>query len=439
MTTTGTASPLLRQRALVDGDWIGAASGAEVEVVDPATGRAIGAVPRFGRDDTRAAIASCARALPGWRERSGHERAEILRRWAQSILDERESLAELLSLEQGKPLAEARIEVGSAAAYVQFYAEEAKRLAGEVLSHPARDKRIVVLRQSVGVTAGITPWNWPIGMPARKVASALAAGCTMVLKPAEQTPFSALALGELGLRAGLPGGVLNVVTGAAEDAPVIGSEIMADPVVRAVSFTGSTEVGKLLVEQSAATLTRVTLELGGNAPFIVFDDADLALAVREAVGARFRNAGQVCIAANRILVQEGIFDRFAEAFAAETARLRVGPAVEGADVGPLIDETAVRKVETHLADALGRGARLVLGGSRDERGGTFFQPSVVLGVDDSMLMSREETFGPVAGLRSFRTEREAVEIANATPFGLAAYLFTSDGARGGSPRRSRPG
>jgi succinate-semialdehyde dehydrogenase/glutarate-semialdehyde dehydrogenase len=419
-----------RDLAYIDGVWVGADSGETFEVVDPSTGAIIAKVPRMGQTETRRAVAACEAALPLWRRRTGHERSALLTRWARLIVEDVEELSQLVTLEQGKPLDEARAEVLNAAAFFEWYGEEAKRVYGDVMSHPSADKRIVVLKQPVGVTAGITPWNWPIGMPARKIASSLAAGCTMVLKPAEQTPLAALALAELGERAGLPAGVLNIVTGAADDAPIIGAELTSNPAVRQISFTGSTQVGRLLLAQCADQIKKVTLELGGNSPLIVFDDADLDAAVAGAMFAKFRNGGQVCIAANRILVQDGIYDQFCAAVAEATSQLVVGPGTSASSqIGPLIDDVGLEKVERHVNDAVARGATVLTGGQRHSLGGTYFQPSVIVGIDASMDMSREETFGPVAGIQRFTTEQEALDLANDTPYGLAGYFFTRDISR----------
>jgi succinate-semialdehyde dehydrogenase/glutarate-semialdehyde dehydrogenase len=416
---------LLRDRAYVDGAWVDADSGATFPVVDPATGTTIANVPRMGAVETRRAIEAAQRALPGWKHRTAKDRARVLRRLADLMMDHADDLAALLVREQGKPLAEAKLEIAYAASFYEWFGEEAKRLDGRVIPQPLADRRIVVLREAIGVTAGITPWNFPAAMPTRKSAPALAVGCTMVLKPAEQTPLTALAIAALAEEAGVPPGVFSVVTGDAEDAPAIGGEMTSNPVVRKLGFTGSTEVGKLLMAQCAAQVKKVSLELGGNAPFIVFDDADLEQAVAGAVMCKFRNSGQTCISANRFLVQETIYDEFVGAFSDAVAALKVADGfTEGVQVGPLIDEPAVAKVERHVADALAHGAELLLGGSRLD--GQFFQPSVLTGVTMDMAMSCEETFGPVAGINRFRTDAEAVAIANDTPYGLSAYFYTQD-------------
>ncbi|HXG76875.1 MAG TPA: succinate-semialdehyde dehydrogenase [Gaiellaceae bacterium] len=414
--------PLLRRQAYVDGRWVDADSGATFPVHNPATGEVLAEVPRLGAAETRRAIAAAERALPAWKARPAKERALLLRRLADLMLEHQEELARLMVLEQGKPLAEARVEVAYAASFYEWFGEEAKRVYGDTIPSPWPDKRILVTKEPVGVTGGITPWNFPAAMPTRKSAPALAAGCTMVLKPAEQTPLSALAVAALAEEAGLPPGVLSVVTGAAEDAPAIGRELTSNPVVRKLGFTGSNEVGKLLMAQCAPGLKKISLELGGNAPFLVFDDADLDAAVAGAVLCKYRNSGQTCISANRILVQDGIYDDFLAAFTDAVSRLRVADGfAEGVNVGPLIDEPAVEKVERHVADALERGAELVLGGERIE--GQFFQPSVLVDVSADMAMSCEETFGPVAGIARFATEEEGIRLANDTPYGLAAYFY----------------
>jgi succinate-semialdehyde dehydrogenase / glutarate-semialdehyde dehydrogenase len=414
---------LLRRQAFVDGSWIDADSGLTFPVTNPATGETIADVPRMGAAETRRALAAAERALPDWKGRTAKERARILRRLADLMLEHEDDLARLMVTEQGKPLAEAKVEVAYAASFYEWFGEEAKRVYGDTIPTPWPEKRILVTKEAVGVTAGITPWNFPSAMVTRKSAPALAAGCTMVLKPAEQTPLSALAIAALAEEAGLPPGVLSIVTGDAEDAPVIGGELTSNPAVRKLGFTGSTEIGKLLMRQCAAGLKKVSLELGGNAPFIVFDDADLEEAVAGAILCKFRNSGQTCISANRMLVQEGIYDSFLDRFSGTVAALKVADGfTPGVNVGPLIDEPAVEKVERHVADALDGGAEVILGGSRMD--GQFFQPSVLVGVTDRMAMSSEETFGPVAGIARFSTEEEAIRIANDTPYGLAAYFYS---------------
>jgi succinate-semialdehyde dehydrogenase/glutarate-semialdehyde dehydrogenase len=422
---TALETDLLRTQAYVDGAWVDADSGETFPVIDPATGETIAEVPRMGAAETRRAIEAAQRALPAWKHRTAKERARILRRLSDLMLDRSDELAALLVREQGKPLAEAKLEIAYAASFYEWFAEEAKRLDGSVIQQPLSDRRIVVLREAIGVTAGITPWNFPSAMPTRKSAPALAVGCTMVLKPAEQTPLSALAVAALAEEAGVPAGVFSIVTGDAADAPAIGRELTSNPIVRKLGFTGSTEVGKLLMAQCAGQVKKVSLELGGNAPFIVFDDADLDEAIAGALQCKFRNSGQTCISANRFLVQDGIYDEFVPAFSAAVAKLKVaGGFDDGAQVGPLIDGPAVEKVERHVADALGAGAELVHGGHRME--GQFFQPTVLTGVTMDMAMSCEETFGPVAGINRFAGEAEAVQIANDTPYGLSAYFYTRD-------------
>jgi succinate-semialdehyde dehydrogenase/glutarate-semialdehyde dehydrogenase len=403
-------------------------SGETFAVENPATGETIAEVPRLGAAETRRALERAEEALPAWRSLLAKDRARILRRWADLMLEHEEELARLLTTEQGKPLAESRIEVQYAASFYEWFGEEAKRVYGDTIPTYARDRRIVVTKSAVGVTAGITPWNFPAAMPTRKSAPALAAGCTMVLKPAEQTPLSALAIARLGLEAGLPEGVFQVVTGAAEDAPLIGAELTGNPLVRKLGFTGSTEVGKLLMAQCAAQVKKVSLELGGNAPFIVFDDADLDAAVAGALICKYRNSGQTCISANRILVQEGIHDAFVARLVEAASQLRVGDGLDPeTKVGPLIERSAVEKVERHVKDAVERGGELLLGG--EGLGGLFWQPTVIAGVPADAAMSCEETFGPVAGIARFRTEEQAVRDANDTPYGLAAYYYTSDQGR----------
>ncbi len=423
--SSAVASDLLRSQAYVDGRWIDAEDGQVFAVVNPADGETVAEVPRLGVAETRRAIEGAQRALPAWRRRTAKERARVLRRLADLMADRADDLAALLVLEQGKPLAEAHAEIAYAASFYEWFGEEAKRLDGATIPQPLPDRRIVVLREPIGVTAGITPWNFPSAMPTRKSAPALAVGCTMVLKPAEQTPLSALAVAALAEEAGVPAGVFSVVTGDADDAPVIGAELTSNPRVRKLGFTGSTEVGKLLMGQCAGQVKKISLELGGNAPFIVFDDADLDEAVAGAITCKYRNSGQTCISANRLLVQEGIYDDFLDAFVGRVAALKVADGfADGVDVGPLIDRPALEKVERHVQGALADGAELVLGGSPLE--GQFFQPSVLTGVTMDMAMSCEETFGPVAGIARFSTEEEAVTVANDTPYGLAAYFYSRD-------------
>ena len=415
---------LFRQHCVINGAWVPAHSGATLDVENPATGERLGSVPNAGRDETRDAIAAAAAAFPAWRARTGKERGALLRAWFDLIMQNQEDLATLMTLEQGKPLAESRGEVAYGAAFIEWFAEEAKRTYGDIIPGHARDKRILVTKEPIGVVGCITPWNFPIAMITRKVGPALAAGCTTVVKPASQTPFSALALAALAEQAGLPPGVLNVVTGSARD---IGGELTSNPLVRKISFTGSTEVGKLLMAQSSTTVKQLSLELGGNAPFIVFDDADLDAAVEGAIVSKYRNSGQTCVCANRLLVQAPVYDAFAARLSAAVSRLTVGSGLEpGVTQGPLIDEAAVTKVEAHIADALAKGATLLRGGHRTAPGGRFFEPTVLTGATEAMAIAREETFGPVAPLFRFETEADAIRMANATEFGLAAYFYGRD-------------
>ncbi len=418
---------LLRQLACVDGLWVGADSGASVTIRNPANGTALGDVPVMGAAETKRAVEAASRALPAWSRRTAKERAAILRRWHDLMLANADDLAVIMTAEQGKPLAEARAEVVYAASFIEWFAEEGKRVYGEIVPTFRADARLLVLRQPVGVAAAITPWNFPAAMITRKAGPALAAGCTFVCKPAPQTPYSALALAELALRAGVPPGVFSVVTG---DATGIGGELTTNPLVRKLSFTGSTAVGKLLMAQCASTVKKLSLELGGNAPFIVFDDADLDAAVQGAMASKYRNTGQTCVCANRLLVQDGVYEEFAERLVAAVSGLRVGDGLAGpTDQGPLIDERALAKVEAHVADAVAQGAQVACGGRRHSLGGNFYEPTVLTGVTPGMRVAREETFGPVAPLFRFRDEAEAVSLANATEAGLAAYFYTRDLAR----------
>ena len=420
-------SGLLREQCFFDGRWTPADNGGTLAVHNPATGETLGVIPNMGAAEARRAIAAAAQALPSWAARTAKDRSIVLRRWFDLILQHQEDLATLMTAEQGKPLAESKGEIAYAASFIEWFAEEGKRLYGDIIPGHQADKRILVLRQPVGVVAAITPWNFPSAMITRKAGPALAAGCTMVLKPATQTPYSALALAELADRAGIPQGVFNVITGSAA---AIGGEMTANPTVRKVTFTGSTEVGKKLMAQCAATIKKLSLELGGNAPFIVFDDADLDAAVQGAIASKYRNTGQTCVCANRLLVQEGVYQEFAKKLTAAVGKLRVGDGLQGAtDQGPLIDAKAVAKVEEHVADAVAKGASVALGGKRHALGGTFFEPTILTGVTSGMLVAREETFGPVAPLFKFKTEAEAIAMANDTEFGLAAYLYTRDLAR----------
>jgi succinate-semialdehyde dehydrogenase/glutarate-semialdehyde dehydrogenase len=401
-----------------------------LEVKNPSTGAVVGSVPRCGADETRATIAAAAAALPAWRARTAADRGKLVRAIGEQLLARTDELARLLTSEQGKPLAEARNEIVFSASFFEWFAEEGKRAYGDVIPTDDQRRRLIVQKEPIGVCAAITPWNFPTGMLARKIAPALAAGCTIVVKPAEQTPLSALALVDIAREVGVPDGVIGIVTGSAEDAPVIGEILTTDPRVRKISFTGSTEVGKLLMRQSSSTLKRLSLELGGNAPFLVFDDADLDAAVSGAIASKYRNAGQTCVCANRFYVQDGIYDRFAAALTKAAGALRVGDGFDdGVHVGPLIDDAALAKVERHVADAQSRGARTLLGGTRDVRGGTFYVPTVIADVPSDALLAREETFGPVAGLVRFSRDEEAYALANDTPYGLAAYVYTRDVGR----------
>jgi len=419
---------LLRTRAFVGGKWTDAASGATHAIVNPATGEPIGTVPDMSAADARRAIEAASQAFPAWAALTAKERAAILRRWYELLMANQDDLATLMTAEQGKPLAEAKGEIAYGAAFIEWFAEEGKRLYGDVIPPHQADRRLLVLRQPVGVVAAITPWNFPLAMITRKAGPALAAGCTFVCKPASQTPYSALAAAALASRAGVPAGVLNVVTGT--DAAGLGAELTNNALVRKVTFTGSTEVGKKLMAQCAAGVKKITMELGGNAPFIVFDDADLDAAVAGAIASKYRNTGQTCICANRLLVHAPVYEAFGRKLVQAVAQLRVGDGLKGpTDQGPLIDTKALAKVEQHLADAVAKGARVALGGRRHALGGTFFEPTVVTEVTPAMLIAREETFGPIAPLFRFETETDAIRMANDTEFGLAAYFYTRDLAR----------
>jgi succinate-semialdehyde dehydrogenase/glutarate-semialdehyde dehydrogenase len=418
---------LLREQCFIDGRWTGADDGGTIEVQNPATNAKLGTIPKMGTAETRRAICAASVAMVGWAAKTAKERAVILRRWFDLIMQHQQDLATLMTAEQGKPLAESVGEIAYAASFIEWFAEEAKRVYGDVIPGHQADKRIIVLRQPVGVVAAITPWNFPAAMITRKAGPALAAGCTMVLKPATQTPYSALALAELGSRAGLPAGVFNVITGSAA---AIGGEMTSNPIVRKLTFTGSTEIGKKLMAQCSGTMKKVSLELGGNAPFMVFEDADLDAAVQGAIASKYRNTGQTCVCANRLLVQASVYETFAKKLQEAVAKLRVGNGLEGAtEQGPLIDSKAVDKVEEHIADAVAKGAKVAFGGKRHALGGTFFEPTILTGVTPKMLVAREETFGPIAPLFKFETEAEAIAMANDTEFGLAAYLYTRDLAR----------
>jgi succinate-semialdehyde dehydrogenase / glutarate-semialdehyde dehydrogenase len=419
---------LLRTRAFIDGKWVDAAGGATLAVVNPATREPLGTVPDMGVPDTRRAIEAAGAAFPMWAALTARERAAILRRWYELLMANQEDLATIMTAEQGKPLAESKGEIAYGASFIEWFGEEGKRLYGDVIPPHQADRRLLVLRQPVGVVAAITPWNFPFAMITRKAGPALAAGCTFVVKPASQTPYSALAAAALAARAGVPAGVLNVVTGV--DAAAIGAEMTSNPIVRKVTFTGSTAVGKKLMAQCAGTVKKITMELGGNAPFIVFEDADLDAAVAGAMASKYRNTGQTCICANRLLVQAPVYEAFTRKLVHAVAQLRVGDGLKGpTDQGPLIDDSALAKVERQLADALAKGARIVHGGKRHALGGTFFEPTVVTEVTPAMLMAREETFGPVAPLFRFESEADAVRMANDTEFGLAAYFYTRDLSR----------
>jgi len=431
--TPGIAMPelkdptLFRQQCYIDGAWIGADSGKTIPVTNPANGAVLGTIPAMGAAETRRAIAAADAALPAWRAKLAKERAAILRRWFDLMMANQEDLAKIMTAEQGKPLAEARGEIAYSASFIEWFSEEAKRIYGDTIPTYQADKRVVVIKQPVGVCAAITPWNFPSAMITRKAGPALAAGCTMVLKPATATPYSALALAELAERAGVPKGVFSVVTGSAT---AIGGELTANPTVRKLTFTGSTEVGKLLMQQCAATVKKVSLELGGNAPFIVFDDADLDAAAEGAMASKYRNAGQTCVCANRLLVQDKVYDAFAERLAQKVKALKVGNGFDaGVNQGPLIDAAAIAKVEEHIGDAVAKGAKVLTGGKRHSLGGLFFEPTILTGVTTAMKVTREETFGPVAPLFRFRDEAEAIRMANDTQYGLASYFYARDVGR----------
>jgi succinate-semialdehyde dehydrogenase / glutarate-semialdehyde dehydrogenase len=415
---------LFREQCYVDGAWIDADSRNSLAVTNPATGDLVGSVPNMGAAETRRAVAAAEKAWPAWREKTAKERAAILRKWFELMMANQDDLGLLLTSEQGKPLAEAKGEIAYGASFIEWFAEEGKRVYGDVIPAQQSDKRILVLKQPIGVAALITPWNFPNAMITRKAGPALAAGCPVVLKPASATPFSALALAELAERAGVPKGVFNVLTG---DSKAIGGELCANPAVRKLSFTGSTEIGRVLMRQSADTVKKLSLELGGNAPFIVFEDADIDAAVDGAIASKYRNAGQTCVCANRIYVHDKVYDAFAAKLAEKVKGFKVGAGTEpGVVIGPLIDANGLAKVEEHVADATAQGAKVMLGGKRHERGGLFFQPTILTGVTQAMRVSREETFGPVAPLYRFKTDDEAIAMANDTEFGLAGYLYARD-------------
>ena len=417
------SNPWMREANLIGGRWVGADEGGVIEVNDPATGAIIGTVPDAGEAETRRAIDTASEAFETFSRTTANERAAILRRMQQVMLDHTDELAELLTLEQGKPLAEAKGEITIGANYIGWFAEEARRIEGRTVESPWADRRIMVLREPVGVVGAITPWNFPSSMLARKIGPAIAAGCTSVVKPSEFTPYSGLAWGLIAEEAGLPEGVINIVTG---DAAAIGKALTDDQRVAKITFTGSTRVGRLLLSQSGATVKRVSMELGGNAPFLVFDDADLDRAVEGAMAAKYRNSGQTCVCTNRFYVQAGVYDEFVEKLAEKAKALRVGNGFEGAEQGPLINEAALAKVEDLVADAKGQGANIVEGGARHELGGTFYQPTVIAGATQDMRITREEVFGPVAAVYRFDDEAEAVRLANDTEYGLAAYFYTND-------------
>jgi succinate-semialdehyde dehydrogenase/glutarate-semialdehyde dehydrogenase len=415
---------LFHQRCYIDGQWVDADGGQTIAVTNPATGAVIGTIPKMGAGETRRGIEAADRALKAWGAKTAKERSAVLRKWFDLMMVNQDDLALIMTTEQGKPLAEAKGEIAYAASFIEWFAEEGKRIYGDVIPPHQADKRIIVVKQPIGVCGAITPWNFPAAMITRKAGPALAAGCTMVVKPATQTPFSALALAELAERAGVPKGVFSVVTGNARE---IGAELTGNPTVRKITFTGSTEVGRVLMQQSAATVKKVSLELGGNAPFLVFDDADLDAAVDGAMISKYRNAGQTCVCANRILVQDGVYEAFAAKLAVKVKALKVGPGTEaGVTIGPLIDANAIAKVEEHVQDAVSKGAKVVVGGKKHALGGLFYEPTLLTGVDTTMKITKEETFGPVAPLFRFKTEEEGVAMANDTEFGLASYFYARD-------------
>jgi succinate-semialdehyde dehydrogenase/glutarate-semialdehyde dehydrogenase len=418
---------LFRQQSYINGSWQDADSGESIEVTNPATGEKLGTVPNMGAEETRRAIEAAEEALPAWRRTTAHEKARVLRRWFELMMENKEDLSILMTAEQGKPINESRGEIDYAADYIEWFAEEARRIYGDTIPAESNDKRVVVLKEPVGVTAAITPWNFPAAMITRKAAPALAAGCTMVVKPATATPYSALALAELGERAGLPPGALSVVTGSAR---AIGGELTGNPVVRKLTFTGSTEIGKKLIEQCAGTVKKLSMELGGNAPFIVFDDADLDAAVEGTLASKFRNTGQTCVCTNRLLVHDAVYDDFAAKLAEVVSQMKVGNGLEeDTDQGPLIDVGALETVEAHVQDAVAKGGTVVTGGKRHQMGGSFYEPTVVTGASPEMKVAKEETFGPLAPLFRFKTEEEAIRMANDTEFGLASYFYTRDVGR----------
>jgi succinate-semialdehyde dehydrogenase / glutarate-semialdehyde dehydrogenase len=415
---------LFREACYVNGEWIAADSSQTIDVTNPATGDVLGTIPKMGADETRRAIEAANAAYPAWRAKTAKERATILRKWFDLMMENQEDLAKMMTAEQGKPFKESMGEIVYAASFIEWFAEEGKRVYGDTIPQHAPGKRIVVTKEPIGVCAAITPWNFPAAMITRKCGPALAAGCTMVVKPATATPYSALALAELAERAGVPAGVFSVVTGSSG---AIGGEMTSNPIIRKLTFTGSTEIGKLLMEQCAGTVKKTSMELGGNAPFIVFNDADIDEAVLGAMASKFRNTGQTCVCANRLLVQDGVYDEFSKKLAAAVEEMRVGDGLKGeTEQGPMIDMAAVEKVEEHIEDAVAKGAKVISGGSRHDLGGTFFQPTVLAEVNTDMKVTKEETFGPVAPLYRFETEEQALQMANDTEFGLAAYFYSRD-------------
>ena len=416
---------LFRQQAFINGEWLDADNGQSIQVTNPATGEVIGSVPKMGTAETRRAIEAADKALPAWRALTAKERSAKLRRWFDLMIEHQDDLARLMTTEQGKPLAEAKGEIAYAASFIEWFAEEAKRVYGDTIPGHQADKRLIVIKQPIGVTAAITPWNFPAAMITRKAGPALAAGCTMVLKPASQTPYSALALAELATRAGIPAGVLSVVTGSAGE---VGGELTSNPLVRKLSFTGSTEIGRQLMQECAKDIKKVSLELGGNAPFIVFDDADLDKAVEGAIISKYRNNGQTCVCANRIYVQDDVYDAFAEKLKVAVAKLKIGNGLEeGTTTGPLIDHKAVAKVQEHIEDAVSKGARVLSGGKLIE--GNFFEPTILVDVPKTAAVAKEETFGPLAPLFRFKDEAEVIALSNDTEFGLASYFYARDMSR----------
>ncbi len=418
---------LFRQQCYINGSWQDADSGEAIDVTNPATGEKLGTVPKMGADETRRAIEAAETAFLSWRKTTAYEKSQVLRRWFELMMEHKEDLSIIMTAEQGKPINESRGEINYAASYIEWFAEEARRVYGDTVPAHSNDKRIILIKQPVGVTAAVTPWNFPAAMITRKAAPALAAGCTMVIKPATATPFSALALAELAERAGFPPGALSVVTGSAR---AIGGELTGNPIVRKLTFTGSTEIGKKLIEQCAGTVKKTSMELGGNAPFIVFDDADLDAAVQGAIESKFRNTGQTCVCTNRLLVQDGVYDAFAEKLVQAVGKMKVGNGMEeDTEQGPLIDVGAMETVEELVQDAKDKGGKVLLGGKRHELGGSFYEPTVMTDVTTEMRVAREETFGPFAPLFRFKTEKEAIRMANDTEFGLASYFYTRDAAR----------